>query len=294
MRLIIQNYVDSSEVTETSGSDTVENLKTYSREKVFKSNTGGGSFDLKVVLGSQAPVTAIVLGRHNFEAGMVLRIYLYSDTEFNTQKHDSGDITIGGGEAGAASTNWGDIASIPPASLEPLLGVWGVNLWGGDTLRDVLTNFVYWVPEIDQVDTQTIQGIKIVIVAPLEEVEVGRLIIGEYIEPTYTISYGHNISWEEKTKQYRRNGNTLRSNNTPSAKKLQFDLKTINDADNTLIHDSLKIVGMRRDFFVSIYPTDTDYSKLKDYSGIMKLTKIPSMAEYLPSYYKSKYIMEEV
>ena len=66
------------------------------------------------------------------------------------------------------------------------------------------------------------------------------------------------------------------------------------ETDRTTIQNALRKVGLRKDFFISLFPEDVDNEKIVDYSGIVKLTKVPRYTEYAPKYYKSKYIMEEV
>ena len=284
MRLVTYNYTDISELDSTPTTTSVQNLKSYNNAKVAELNTAqnGGTVNITMTMGSLAPVTVVVLGRHNFPIGTTVRIKLKDNV--GTTVNDSGNILIDETNAGSDRILWGSFT-------------WGSVVWGADNLSEEFApsaNFVYWVDEIDQINTQEILTVDIQISFPDFIMEIGRLIVGEYIQPTYTISYGHGLSWQENTKQFRKEGNTLRSNIALPSRRLEFSLNTINEDDRAVLQAGLRNVGLRKDLFISLFPTDIDLDKTKDYSGIVKLTKIPAMIEHTNLYYKSKYIMEEV
>lgn len=286
LRLITYNYLDVSEITSSPTMNRLQTLKSYDRGRNAQTNPAGGTLSIDTIMGSPAPVTAVVIGRHNLPIGVGVRFRLFDvPSTAGTEVYDSGTIIITAETAGSDKLGWGTDFS------------WGSVVWGADGLAEEFApraNFVHWIPEINQVDTQSIQAVQVQIYYADYDVEIGRIIIGEYIEPTYNISYGHGLSWQENTKQFRREGNTLRSNITLPSRRLEFSLNTINEADRAVLQAGLRNVGLRRDLFISLFPTDIDVSKTKDYSGIVKLTKIPVTSEYTYLYYKSKYVMEEV
>ena len=77
-------------------------------------------------------------------------------------------------------------------------------------------------------------------------------------------------------------------------KKFEFDIKTINEVDRVILQRALTNVGLRKDFYFSAFPEDCSVDKQEDYSAIVKLTKVPKVTEFQSSWYKSKYVMEEV
>lgn len=290
LRLITYNYTDISELTTTPSAATtsLQNLKTSDSGSFTKTNmtTAGGTSTIDMIMGSAAPVTAVIIGRHNFPIGLTLRIKLYDVASTGgTPVYDSDNITIDILTAGSDKLRWGTDFN------------WGEQVWGADTLSEAFApkaNYVHWIPEIDQINTQVVLAVQIQISFPDSIIEIGRLIVGEYIQPTYTISYGHGLSWQESTKQFRKDGNTLRSNIASPSRKLEFALNTIDADDRATLQAGLRNVGLRRDLFISLFPDNIDLDKTKDYSGIVKLTKIPIIAEFTNLYYKSKYVMEEV
>lgn len=295
------------------------NIALNSRSKVVRFDLADpvDEQEISIRTGTARGISAVVLGRHNFTPGVKLRIQMYSDVDGTFLVHDSQELEVTTGQSGGELIGWGDF-------------LWGTITWGQSTeVGGEFTpepNYVYWVPASRQealpllafagwtgsqdcggpagvtppttVETTgvvpAVQVIKITIYNTTQETEIGRVIIGAYVEPTYNLSYGHAISWEEPTKQYRTDAGTLRSDIGVPIRKLKFDLGTINAVDRTTISQVMRTVGKRRDFYLSLFPEDTDEDKKEEYSGIVKLTKIPSISEFAPLYYKSKYEMEEV
>jgi len=86
----------------------------------------------------------------------------------------------------------------------------------------------------------------------------------------------------------------LRSDNSIPYRKFEFNIGTITEADRILLQHELRNAGLRRDLFISLFPEDVSLEKKSDYSGIVKMTKVPKFTEFAQNYYKAKYIMEEV
>jgi len=174
--------------------------------------------------------------------------------------------------------------------------LWGIEAWGSDREKEQFTppsNIIEWIPTV-QVNCR---GFKIELFSAgsaTSYFEIGRLFIGKYIQPTYNIGYGHSLTWEETTKQYRTEAGTLRSDISLPYRKFDFNLGTITEADRILLQHEFRNVGLRKDLFVSLFPEDSSQDKKIDYSGIVKMTKIPRFTEFAQNYYKAKYTMEEV
>lgn len=282
MRIVTKNYTDNLETVLTespSTGDTVQNLKNYSRYYVFTTNSSGSSQTIEMKAPDVSQVSCVVFGRHNFSINTQIRIYLYSDNAWSNLEYDSGLLNVGAEQAGSDIVKWGEF-------------LWGEVAWGDDTLADEFgrnPNYVHWI------DTFAVaQTIRIVIYTPDRDVEISRLYIGKYIEPRFTLSYGYTLSYPESTKQYRKGGNTLRSTDGEPNKRFTFALNTINAEDRNLLQTGLRNVGLRKDFFISLFPFDDNTRKQEQYNGLMKLTKIPKMQEFNHNYYKSQYEMEEV
>lgn len=298
IRFILDNYVDLS-ILSASPSLVASlgeyNLKLPQRSKVART-TSNASQLITTQFAAPRTVSAIVLGRHNFVSGMTLRFKLYDSTP--TLLHDSGNLTISG-SAGTGTPEWTWGCLIPGCTTE---FKWGTVPWGGETSEtnfEPSLNYVYWIDENNPVDILPIDNvIKVEITilggTSLAYYEVGRLIVGNFIEPTYNFSYGHGLTWDESTRQFRTESGSLRSDASLPYRRFEFDIGTISEADRETLQDGFRDVGMRKDFFMSAFPCDTAAAKLEDFSFIGKLTKIPTFTEFVHNYYKSKYTIEEV
>jgi len=196
---------------------------------------------------------------------------------------DSGILNVTSEYVGSTVWEWGAF-------------LWGIDAWGSDKLANDYTppaNIVEWLPTV-----QTgIKGFRLDIYLAggnTSYFEIGRIIIGKYIQPTYNIGYGHSLTWEENTKQYRTEAGSLRSDISIPFRKFEFNLGTITETDRVLLQHELRNVGLRKDIFISLFPEDDSLDKKTDYSGIVKMTKVPRFTEFAQNYYKAKYIMEEV
>jgi len=196
---------------------------------------------------------------------------------------DSGILNVTTDTVGSSLWEWGSF-------------LWGAEAWGSDRVSEEFSppsNIVEWIPTVQ---TQ-IRGFKIELFAAggtISYFEIGRLFIGKYIQPTYNIGYGHSLTWQESTKQYRTDAGSLRSDISIPFRKFEFNLGTITESDRVLLQHELRNVGLRKDLFVSLFPEDASNNKKLDYSGIVKMTKVPKFTEFAQNYYKAKYIMEEV
>ena len=320
IRIVAENFADTAKITATPNLATdKENLKSSSRAKIARTNvTAPAQQDITIDLVPIQTVSAIILGRHNFPLDMTLEIILYDADDIPL--HTSNTLTVTTDQVGERNISWDAYLWDTPASniqdlseeFDPTANyVYWVEqeASAGDELRESgTTNFLFDSgtsnPLIETggveagagfIGIDNVASVQILIDVPVDkQVEIGRLIIGDYITPVYNVNFNHSIEWKETGKQYRTEGSTLRSDISAPIRKINFALELINDDDRTELQAGLRYVGLRRDFYVNLFPSDISIDKQRDYSGIMKLTAEPIMLEYANLYYKSKYVMEEV
>ena len=300
LRMVVDNHIDTSVLTATNTNTTLteENLKNVSRAKVTRS-LDATTQEISGTFNEEKRVSAVIIGRHNLELNTEYTIELFTNADKTGLIYTSGSRIVTAEQIGSNLWAWGDF-------------LWGAVSWGADRQIEAFSpkaNLVHWLPDIysaksfkitinqptgSRIIPYMLGYLPVTITPGTTPFEIGRLIMGEYIEPTYNLSFGHNISWTESTKQYRTDAGTLRSDIGLPNRKFEFDIGTMTETDRTVIQNALRKVGLRKDFFISLFPDDPDITKTIDYSGIVKLTKVPSYAEYAPKYYKSKYVMEEV
>jgi len=289
IRLLLDNYVDNANISATPSMETtlpVDNLKETSRSKVARS-TSSASQVIQGYFDGTKDINAIVFARHNFVINLTYRIQLYSDINYTTQVYDSTTIIVDSDNVKSEIWGWGDF-------------IWGGEPWGGDKLRSELDAAPVLAHYIATTQT-SIRSFKITIAPGTSDAayyEIGRLSIGEYIQPAIGISKNHGLTWEETTKQFRTGGGTLRSDQGIPYRKFEFDISVMSETDRVELQHQLRDVGKRKDFFISLFPDNSGTSlvddKELDYSGMVKLVKVPKYLEITQGYFKSKYIMEEV
>ena len=322
IRFILDNAVDITSTLFTSQEITseyvVDNLKKISRLRVMRSENAEDQFVIAGIFPEEIPVSAMVIARHNFSSSITYQLKLYND--LFQEVHDSGIINVTEDEAAIDLYEWGEFN-------------WGAITWGADKKDEDNREFydlVYWksdgVPvdtfffsltlDIGEIGTNNIYCNTVNIycddasvfcdqiygaggggepgVSSMPYFEIGRLYIGEYLEPTYNISLGHGLSPKEDTSQYRSSSGTLRSDFATTNRSFEFSLKTIPEADREVLHNKLISKGKKDDFYISIFPEHKSFDKEIDYSGLVKFTKIPQYTEFINNYYKSDYMVEEI
>lgn len=276
IRFTLNNLVDiASTITATNEVATlpIENVQDMSRGKIFR--TTGTTTTITITFPTTYTVSAVSLGNHNFTAGTNI------------------DIDFFNGTAGSGS-NLGGTTSTYVVSAEE-----AAETDDAITYADIKN--INWYKENATTHVlEPIAGARSVTIAIAQGAglnttfDVGRIIIGDAVEATYNISYGHYLSFEEPTIQYRTDSGSLRSDMALPYKKLEFNMNTLSETDRQVLQRGFADVGKRRDFTVSVFPCDDTEEKKTDYSGIVKLTRIPRFQEFQHNWYKAKYVMEEV
>jgi len=269
IRFAIDNYIDSAYLTCTSYSDMavkkdsttlpVENIKYISKSRVLRTidNT---ETSINGVIKTELPVSSLVLNGHNFTEGTTVTIYLYSDLEYTL---------LLGSESHVLTSD--DCACL-------------------NTLTQ--TNLVLWFTEYASVRSFRIKFTNSG-TPSLDYFQVSRVFLTAYVEADINVSRGNTIFWNSNTKQYRTEGGSLSSNTTKSVKAFNFELDLVSETKRPRIFKELAGVGMRKDFFFSIFPECTG-DIVKDYSGLVKLKKPLAITEFQNNLYKSNFSLEEI
>lgn len=272
IRFIMHNHSDSAEMTATNASTTlpIENVQLVSRSSVFRATAA--STTITGTFSSAQSISAVVVGRHNLTQNSTIRITLHDNiTGTGTTLGDSGTITVSAEQA---------YSTMSDVEFPDLKNIAWFNRNGTTLVKNINTN---------------VRSYKIVISGSgMSTMDIGRILAGDYIEPTYNISYGHGLTWEDDTSQYRSDAGSLRSDIGIPYKKFDFDLNTISEADRIILGEAFADVGKRKDFFVSMFPENSSKAKVGDYSGIVKLNKMPKYTAIQCEWLSSKYSMEEV
>jgi len=270
------------------------NLKNISRSQFARTepvDTDGDTinddvgFQVYGTFSSAKDISAIVFGRHNWPEDTTYKIRFYSDNDYTTLIAPAITGTISASDAGSNLTGWNNFN-------------WGQGTWvptaEGVEPFDPATNYVIWLDKGDYDDAWSFKIDIDAEAAVIDFLDTGRIFIGDYIEPTYNLSFGHTLQWIENTTQFRTQAGTLRSDSAIPFRKFTFDFSVISEADRIILQHKFRAVGLRLDFYFSAFSDATDEDREIDYSAIAKITKVPKFTEFQCSYFKSKYELEEV
>ena len=268
VRLLLENLIDTSAITpvpDVRATLGVENLKQSSRSLVMRSANLGPSNTLTIfgILADPSTIDSFVIGDHNFNVGTSYRLDLYSDATYSSLAYSSGNLLV---TANSAATD--------PDSFKYNIPIWFDEYMGIGSFKLTLVN-----PTSPN---------------NMNYFQIGRLFTGNTIATRIGVSFGHNLYWKENTLQYRTEAGTLRSDFITANKVIEFSINTIYESERSQLQRALALTGKRKDFFISLFPESCDENYQIDYSGIVKMTRIPRYSEFAPSFYSSKYIVEEI
>ena len=266
MKLLINNLLDTTTLSYTTGTIEdelpLDNLKKVSRSRVMRSTTEG-TLVIEGVLAGAKLITGFIIGGHNFLVDVTYELKLYNSS---------------------------DLSGTPVTYTES-----GIHTIVTEQAATDLDNFQYNIPIwID--NTSSIGSFSLTLFSNigLSYFQMNRIFIGEVVETNVGASIGHNIYWKEATKQYRTEAGTLRSDNITPRKVIEFNLNAIYEQERSNLQRSLASIGMRDEFYFSLFPGDCFSDKESNYSGIMKLTKVPRYTEFANNFYNAKFVVEEV
>ena len=265
MLFLLDDVIGNATLANTSGTIVSElpldNLKALSKSRVTRS-AGGGSLEITGVLSTQANVNGFIIGQHNFPEDTIYQLELYDNLTL------SGTPVTYSGQGQKIVT--AEQEAISPLEYQYNLAIWFDTIFNIGSFKLILGS------------------------STISHYQIGRLIMGEAIDMSIGASYGHNIYWTENSNQYRTEAGTLRTDIYTPNKVIEFSLGTIYERERSNVQRSLASIGKRTEFFISLFPQDCITSRELDYSGIVKMTKVPKYPEFAQDLYSAKYVVEEV
>lgn len=257
MRMIYDNLADAATLTASPAlADTLpaENLQSPERETVART-TGLASQTIDVTLDQARAMSACVLYRGNFTGAATWRVRVYDTPAMGTLLYDSGSQYL------AAPKPFGDLEwGVDPLGVTLFTG-WGYTfstLW----FPTVIGQFV----RIELADAANPDGY----------MEASRLFIGRYLEPSNMPIAGAHLQWCESTRQERSEGGTLHSEPAAPYRALVVSGIFMGEKDRTSLSDMQRVAGLRKDVFVSMYPTEAN-ARARDHAMQAKLVALDPM-----------------
>lgn len=277
LRIVYDNAADRASTlvaSTTAGALAAANLQMNSKSTVWRSTGTTASLSLTWAGANPEKVACVVLPFSSLSPTATMRVRLYSDTGGSTLLIDSGTHLC----CGSAPHGLADPAFLPS-------GANGYSYGGG----------VYacaWVAPtesvrkavIDIVDTDN----------PLGYIEAARLVVGDYWSPTINASAGVTLTMVDTSAHARTDAGDLLTANGTRHKKLTFDLPAMAAADRSQIISIMRVNGMPRPIYCSIFPENGDLDLEQDFQVFGKLMQMPGIGTPIFSRYATALDVEEV
>ena len=258
IRLIYDNAADRATLAASPALVTtlpVGNLQDPSRGKPARTTSTAdqvitGDFPGIELIGGMA------ITRHNLSSSAQLRLELFASTGLG------GALLFDSALFNAIPAfGWGEFG-------------WGAAGWGGSVFDDWPDRFstLYFVAVLARSFRLTIKDAA----NPAGYMQIGRLFLGPYFEPSENMSYGLNCAPVEDSKQTRTDGGTLRTDPSGSYRRWSFSLDALPAEERVVITEIMRKQGKRKDMFLNCFP-GVGGVKERDYAGAVKLTKLPDV-----------------
>ena len=229
LRLILNNAHDTAQLAATSNALPIAYTQRSERARPWRS-AGTATQVVEATLATPTLLEGLVLYRHNLSAGSRVRLELLNDTG---TVYDSGDASVSG--------------VIPLGEFR-----FGIDPWGATSTDDLpIRQATFWFP------ATLATGYRLTITDadnPDGYIEIGRIVAGPVIVPTYNASYGLALTWEDFGEHKRTEGLSLRTIGDGEARRLPIDLDHLDASDRAKFTSAFLRGGKRNDVYVSIFP----------------------------------------
>jgi len=243
LRIVYDNPADSAIVTATStaGNLGVGFLKTDIKAEPHRSV--GTSTTLTLEWTRPQIIGAVVIPRCNFTAGATMRVRVY-------QKQLGGELLVDSGiKYPCPGPGLGEFTFDAPTISNSFS-------YGSDTKA------VVWLAGkhvgqrvvIDITDPNNPDGY----------LDMSRLIVGSYWEPTYNGAYGATYTPVDTSENYRTEIGDLRSDRQIKHNKLNVPFEMMPARDRTRMTQIVNYVGITRFLFVSLFPDQVETALSQD------------------------------
>lgn len=262
-RFVIINQIDTSvlwTIPDTLSTLPIDNVKKLSKSLVSRSvyNT---PYSIYGIFSQTTIVNSFIICGHNFTEGTIIILELFSDISFDI----SSRVYLYGGVIQAYnSTITGDMVNFP-IWLDSPVSVSSFKL-------SIYNSYLY----------------------PMDYFQIYRLFCGEYLQSTIGAALQNVWYIKDNSEQYRTEAGSLRTEILTTSKVIEFNLNNIREIERSKIIRELAMVGKRKEFYISIFKNSCQSEKEVDYSGVVKLTKIPKFTEIANDIYTNNITVEEV
>ena len=282
LRIIYDNAADRGTLTASSqvGALVVSNLRNDIKTHIWRSI--GTVESLTMIWPTKEPISGAVLGFSNCSPRTMMRARSYDEVTDLTPQFDTDYL---------------------PAAPIPTLGTFG---WG-DPLGEHFyvpggaSMFAYgfgsyariWFPEGGYAGKKLVLDITDP-GSPNGYIEASRLFVGRAWSPRHNFDFGNTLSFEDQTRTERSEAGDLRSDMGTRHRKVSFTLSHLNVNDRNSLIRMMRLVGVAKPIFISMYPNSDDAFAEEAYQMLCKLTDSGKIS--LPRYerYMTQLEFEEI
>ena len=298
LRIVYNNHINLPTTLLTasavsSANATTANLKGDVKSLVFRSSTAGIQINTKSIiivdLAQVRDFNCVILPFTNLTA--TATVLVRGHASLPTTSSASPPVLSGGG---ATTTLFNGL--VCPWALN------GLPDW--NPLINTAAGYSYgkgnhaaaWLPSTGSFRylsievTDTSQSTRII--------EISKLVVGMYWEPTYNTNFGVSHSMEDMSEHERSESGNLLTNRGPRYRTLQFDLSYLDASDKQEFTRFMIANGTFMPLFISVFPNNGNTSALleQERSHMLygKLVSTPSLKYFAPQVYSTSLEVEEI
>lgn len=266
IRVIYSNAGDRATLvaSSTAGSLAVTNLQKDTKAAIWRSTSTSATVTASWTTGEV--IGGVALPFCNLTPYATIRVRGYTNPWDTSTIFDTGTI-FACPPANLGLIDWGN-DSLGINAYDVTNGVNGYNYGGGSYARAWITspaNVRKLV--IDLVDSGNTAGY----------LEVSRLVCGQAWEPSIGPVEGATMTFLDTSKHYRTDAGDQYTDTGTKHRKQSFSLPSLDAKDRTKMWDILRVNGMSKPIFISVYPGNADVRLEQSHQLYGKLLTTPIM-----------------
>lgn len=273
MRLAYVNKSDTAVLTasSTSGSLSVDNLKSHYKSEVWRSTSTTASIEIQWVGGKQISVVALPFC--SLSSSAMVRVTAFTNAGDLVPAFDSGSVV-----------------AIPPIALTEW--PWGSSTLGVNSYAYGMKSvMVKWIPvgSYEKIVIEIDDSLN-----PLGYIEAGRLFCSSHYEFNTNPDFGASTGLTDNSTFYRNDASDLLTDRGITFKTMTLQLSSMRQADRTFFSNILKMSSSSFPVLLSVFPENPDSILEQEHQIYGKITRTSSIAINNIDRYSGDVEMEEV
>ena len=261
IRMLINNLWDTAAINVTTGTEIptlpITHSQQYGRSKTAAITPTNNQSVIHFNLESLSLVSGLVIYRHWFSVSAKWRLELFDgENQSGNQVYDSQQQEM------TKTKTLGELDWLTDNLVASALDEWPYKfsqLW-------FMPVFAF-SGRLTLTDANPRDGLH----------EFDRVYLGNVIQPSINFDYGHSHNWITQSTQKTTAGGSIYAVEKPATRQFQFNLSHINESERPHFSESIRKVGLNRDWFISMFP-ELGGQKEMEYAMACKFTSLPALA----------------